>query len=169
MSLSHNIILSAEMMLSGSAKYAVILGVKDSLQNVLDTFARSMTSDEAPVEIVLSTSATAVARNRVESGIYVSPDLQGANFIYEYGRESAKQPSRRQAQSQNSGAGLAVIYFSKPWHPVNNSLGVSNVVGVHLIVGPILPVPLPPPMIIHKTRIVCYGSRAAGCQWTADS
>ncbi len=154
MSLSHNIILSAEMMLSGGSRHAVVLGVKDSLQNVLDTFARSMTSDEAPLAIVLSSSATAVARNPVESGVYVSPDLQDANFVYEYGRESAKQPSssRRQAQSQNSGAGLAVLYFSKPWHPVNNSLGVSNVIGVHLIVGPILPVPLPPPMIIHKTR-----------------
>jgi hypothetical protein len=153
MSLSHNIIMSAELVLSGGARHSVVLSVKDSLQNVLDTFARSMTSDEAPLEIALSTSAIAVARDRADSTVYLSPDLQGASVIYEYGQASASQASsRRQTQSQKSGAGLAVVYFSTPWHPISSSLGMSCVIGVHVIVGAILPVPLPQPLILHKTR-----------------
>jgi hypothetical protein len=150
LSVCENAISTANIVLSQSSRDDVFAAVKNSLQNALDIFVRSMTSDEVPFVSRYQYVGIIMARQPPKAVTYSYTLFYGTNITYNHGIVTQSATSRRQ-QAPGDGVGVYVVYFSQPWQIGNSTSSKSQAIGVYLVKGGILPLPLPSPKALHQS------------------
>jgi hypothetical protein len=158
LSLCDSTISAGDLTLGQSARSGLLMGVKDALQNAVNTFVRSMTSDEVPFVITLQNVGVVMMRQRPTAQQFTSPPFYGTKVTYTHGIVQQSTASRRQ-QAPGDGVGVYTIYVSQPYEPDLQASRNSNMLAVALVKGGVLPLPLPSPGVLNRPSACAQ----AGC------
>ncbi len=150
--LCHSTFLAADYMVNVAARDRLLLGTKESMQNVASVYVSSMTSDEQVYIVTQPTAGLLLKRQNRQATSFTSPHFYGSVVEYAHGMvQSVEATSRRQQAAD--GPGIYVTYFARVWQPRNTTLDMSGVIGVSMVTsaGAIAP-PLPPASELHASR-----------------